>query len=342
MGDKPKDPVAEEIRSILSRRVSGYELLLLDYVTPLLHKELLDATKQNEEILQRPDPTTPQQQRAALQQLGHLDNLDEQISEHWKDLHRGIVPRTALFGNLIGYQWFLAKSIILDYAGHSQREINMDSWVSRRIEELDLPQKTGGESKNDRDSRIYQQTIATPIKELMLDQGHVEKRIRLAAAEPYPTGQIYRLIDECDWSTLAMMLSRDRELAVTLYSGKPLDPKSYDDNIAKIVLREMDEVRDRYFTELSSPSTYTTSKHAQERSARKEAGLPLEPVTRRRQEGDWVSAAAKGIFNKVVSSLGLGAGARPGPSVYPSPSGDSSRPSIDSTTHLLSSKDRQD
>ncbi|KAI3392078.1 hypothetical protein diail_6184 [Diaporthe ilicicola] len=341
MGDKTHGTAAQEIRLILSGRVGGYQLLLLDYLTPLFHKELLDAIKQHEEMLQRPDPTISEQQRA-LRQLGHLNSIDTQLSEHWKDLHTGLVSRTALFANIIRYQGFLATSILLDYTGHSLQEAGFDSWVSSQIETLDVHQKTAEESKKDLDIKLYRQTVATPIKELMLDQDHVERRIRIAAAKPYPTGEIYRLIDECNWSALAMMLIRDRELAVTLYSQKPLDPNSYNDNIAKTVFRKMDEIRDRYFTELPSPSTYTTSKYAQERSARKAAGLPLPPEPSRHSEGDWALAAAKGVYNKVISSLGMGAGASPGPSRHSMPSGDSPRPSIDSTTHLLSSKNRRD
>lgn len=311
---------------------------MLDYVTPLLHKRLLDAIKQHEEMLQRPDLTT-QEQESAHRHLGHLDILDAQVSHHWKSLHSDVVSRTALFANIIGYQGFLARSILFDYAGLSQREIGLDSWLSGKIETLDLHQKALGESKKDSDIKLYHQMITTPIKELMLDQGHVERRTRIATAEPYSTGEIYRLIDECDWSILALMLIRDGELAITLFSQKPLDPGSYDDGIAKAVFRKMDEIRDRYFTELQTPSSYTTSKHAQDRSARKEAGLPLAPGPSRHSEGDRVLAAAKGVFSKVINRLGMGTGASPGPGGHSRPSGDSARQSMDSTSHLLSSKE---
>jgi hypothetical protein len=337
MSGKSHSTVAQEIRAILSGRVVGYQLLLLDYLTPLFHKELLDATKEHEEMLQRPDPSPSERQRA-LQHLGHLDSIDEQLSEHWKVLHTGLVFRTALFANLIGYQGFLATSILLDYTGHSPQEAGLESWVSGKIETLNDYRKTGN---SDHNTKMYQQTVAIPIKELMLDQDHVERRIRIAAAEPYATGEIYRLIDKCDWSTLAMMLVNDRELAVTLYGQKPLDPNSYNENVAKNVLRKMDEIKDRYFAELLSPSTYAISKYAQERSAAKAAGRPLPPESSRHSEGDWASQAAKGVYKKIIGSLGLGAGTSPRPNIRPGPpSGDSPRPSMDSTTHLLPPKNR--
>lgn len=340
MGDRQNDTAAQEIRLILSSRVTGYQLLLLDYVTPLLRKELQDATKQHEEMLQKPDPTTPSEERDALRQLGHLDSLDDQLSKHWEELHQGLVYRTALFANIMAYQGFLSTTILLDYTGRSLREAGLDSWALGRTEMLDIHEKGVGESQ--KDIKLYQQMVATPIRELMVDQGHVERRIRIAAAEPYPTGEIYRLVDECDWSTLAVMLVRDRELATTVYGEKPLDRNSYNENVAKTVFLKMDEIRDRYFIEISSPSTYTTSKHAQERTARKQAGLPLAPEPVRQSDGDWAFAAAKGVYNKVISSLGMGARASTGSSVHSRPLGDSPRPSMDSTSHLLSSKSRRD
>lgn len=337
MSDKSHSTTAQEVRSILSQRVAGYQILLLDNLTPLFHKELQDATKLHEEILERPDPTISEQQRT-LTQLAHLDSIDAQLMEHWKDLHTSLISRTALLANIMAYQGFLATSILLDYAGHSPREAGLESWVSGRVETLDKHYSTG--DKNDKDIRLYQQMVATPIKEMMLDQAHVEKRIRTAAAEPYPTGEIYRLIDECDWSNLATMLINDRKLAETLHGQKPLDPKSYNDKTSKIVLRKMDEIRDTYFTDLSAASTYTPSKHAKDLSARKAAGLHIPSELNRYADGDWAVPTAKGVFNKVLGSLGLGAGTSPTSAGQSGSSRASSRLSTDSKTQLLASRNK--
>lgn len=334
MSDRSHSTTAQEVRSILSQRVAGYQILLLDNLTPLFHKELQHATKLHKEILERPDPTIPEQQ-GALTQLAHLDSIDAQLMEHWKDLHTSLISRTALLANIMAYQGFLATSLLLDYAGHSPREAGLESWVSGRVETLGKHYSTG--DKSDKDIKLYQQMVATPIKEMMLDQSHVEKRIRTAAAEPYPTGEIYRLIDECDWPNLAAMLVDDRKLAETLYGQKPLDPKSYNDKISKIVLRKMDDIRDRYFTDLS---TATSSKHAKDLSARKAAGLPIPSEFSRHQDGDWAVPTAKGVFNKVFSSLGLGAGTSATSAGQSGSSRSSSRLSTDSKTQLLASRNK--
>lgn len=173
-----------------------------------------------------------------------------------------------------------------------------------------------------------------------MDQEHVEKRIKIAAAQTYPTGEIYRLTDECDWANLAAMLIDDRKLAVTVYEQKPLDPKSYNDNISKIVLRKLDEIRSRYFTEPSTASRYATSKHSKDLPARKAAGLPISTNPNRHSEGDWAVTTAKGVFNKVISSLGLGAGTSPTSTGQSGPSNASPRPSSDSTTRPLGPRNR--
>lgn len=181
----------------------------------------------------------------------------------------------------------------------------------------------------------------------MLDHNHVEKRIRIAAAQPYPTREIYRLIDECDWRNLGTinlgtMLIDDRKLAITQCGQKPLDPKFDNQHFCKIALRKMDEVRDRYFSELSSQSIYTTSKHTKDRSARKAAGLPLSPEPGRGHEGNWASATAKDAYSKVISSLGLETGTGPGPIVHFGYLDGSPKYSKNSTTRLLSSKEKWD
>lgn len=68
----------------------------------------------------------------------------------------------------MGYQGFLATSILLDYAGHSSREAGLESWVSSHVETLDRHYSTG--DKADKVTKLYQQTVASPIKEMMLDQ----------------------------------------------------------------------------------------------------------------------------------------------------------------------------
>jgi hypothetical protein len=303
-----------------------------DYLTPIFHTELLHARKLLEETLQHPDPTIFEQPHAS-RLVENLDITNEQLTEHWDNLHTSIRPRISLLSST-AYQQFLAMLLLTDYSGHSQREAIPVIWISKLIAILNKDYCTAEKFTDNVINELYLQVITTPIKEMMLDQNNIEKRIRIAAAQQYPTGEIYRLIDECDWPNLATMLVEDRRLAVTLRDQQSVDPTFDIGQISKLALREMDETRDRYFSELSRPFTYTTSKHARDRSARKAAGLPLssEPPSRHSM-GEWASAAAKGVYKEFIGSLGLGtATSRPRPTVPSGSSDGSSRSSTRSTS----------
>lgn len=340
MDDKASGTAAQEVRSVLNDRVLRYQTLLSDNLTPLFYKELQEATRLHEDMLQRPDPTIVEQQNT-LEQLTNLDNIDAKLREHWKELHTSLDSRTYLLANTMLFQEFLARSMLFDYSGRSPREVGLDHWKSPMVEYLNLHYGVG--DKSDEDISLYQRTFAGPLKEMMLDKDHVEHRMTLAAARPtYPTGAIYRLTDQCDWPSLASILIKDRELAVVLYSQKPLKSHFYDDNIRKIVLRNIDEVRDKYFTELSSASTYTISKRAKELSVKRTTGQPPSSELNRLSEVDSAVATAKGIYNRAISSLGLGGTATSLRSIVQSGSSSraSSRASMDSTAQLIGSRNK--
>ncbi|ROW10557.1 hypothetical protein VMCG_01937 [Cytospora schulzeri] len=351
MADKSSSITAQQVRSILEQRVAGYQLLLYDNPTPLFNKELLNAIKLHEEALQRPDPSTFAEEKLVLEQLMLLHNVDKGIMEHWKELHKSPNFRTALLAAMFGYQNFFTLKLLLDYAGKSQNVT--DLWLSNRLKTIDAYYSVADKSKTDKtetDIESYKQSVTKPLKELMLNQVHVEKRIKIAAASN-PTGDIYPLIDQCNWPNLAAMLISDRELAEALFSGKPLDPQLYNDDVSKVVLQNMDRVKSKYFTDLSTPSTYTLSKHAKELSAKKAAQAarqssgqpPLSPATIQHSEDSSAVTAAKNIYNKVVNGLGLGGTGRSlRDTVQPDLSAALSRVSLSSTTPLIDPRKKED
>lgn len=131
MGDKSHSTTAQDTRSILSRRVAGINCFCArwtNYLKPLFHEELLDATKLHEEILEHPDPTIFEHPHA-LRQLKHLDSIDATLTEHWQDLHTSLHSREVLLANILGFQRFLAKSIMMDYAGSPLRDAVLEPWA---------------------------------------------------------------------------------------------------------------------------------------------------------------------------------------------------------------------
>lgn len=176
--------------------------------------------------------------------------------------------------------------------------------MSSTVEILNKYSNTG--ERSDEDVQLYEEWIVTPIKETMLDQGHVKKRLRLAAEQRRPSSEIYRLINECDWPSLATMLIEDRKAILTLRDQKVPGEDWNIRSICDTALLEMDKIRDRYFMSLTSASTYAMNRRARGRSARKAAGLPLHPEKPgwHLRMGQAASMAAKSLCDTIIGTVG--------------------------------------
>lgn len=311
MEEELSKAIFEEIRSQLRDRVAGYQLLLLEYQTPLFRNELLDAIKLHEEAVQRPDPTPAERERV-LDQLGVLNNMDDRLRGHWKELQKSMGSRTLLLTNIAHYQRSSGAWLMVDYTGKPAGRLY--DWASGLVELIDNVSSSGVGSI-DEDFKQYQRTFVRPLKEMMLNHDHIETRLRAAATgSTHPAGEIFRLIDQCDWTNLAAAVVNDRKLAVTLFGAKQLNNGCWSLQFGKLVLQKIDRIGGKYFTELSTPSRYTLSKRARVLSAKKAAhvarhssSIPPSPASDRHGEDSAAAAIApKGVFDKVVSGLGLG------------------------------------
>lgn len=345
MGDQGSQTITQEIRSDLSVRITSYKLLLLDYETPLFHNELLDAIKLHEEALQRPEPT-PAERGRVVDQLGVLDKMNDRLDKHWRELQKSMNARVTLLANIATYQRYLGLLLLLDYIGKHAGEYQ--DWAATLVRHID--NVTGGIGSVDEDFRLYQQTIVCPIREMMLDREHVERRLRAAArGSTHPAGEFHRMIDECDWPSLALALVNDRKLAATLFGAKQLNEGFWKPETGKLALEKIDSMRDKYFTELSTPTKYTLSRRARDlslkkaaRDARRSSSPPAtSPASDRHAEESPAVAAAKGVCNKVFGGLGL---ARAGVSlrsiVHRGSTATAPEGSLGSTTQLIDSKEK--
>lgn len=341
--EKGTHTITEEVRSTLRLRIDCYQTLLLEYQTPLFRNELLDAIKLHEEALQRPEPTAAECQRV-LDQLMVLDNMNDRLNKHWEKLHTSLTSRIILLDSISEFSRLLGSCLILGYAG-AQSIGKLHHGASTYVTILD--EFRCGEGAVEANIRIYRKISRHPLKEMMLNRHHVEKRLRMAAAGPsYPTGEIHRLIDQSDWPNLAASVVNDREMALVVFGSKPLDPDFWEDRISKIALRSIDDLRDKYFAELSSQTTYTLTKLSRElevkqaaRAAHKSSPSPLSSASIRHSEGSTAVTAAKSVYNKVVSSLGLGRTLSSLRSmVHRGPSKATPQTSLDSKTHLIGGK----
>lgn len=343
MEEKRSQPLSEDVRSELRVRVVGYELLLLEYQTPLFRNELLDAIKLHEEAIHRPDPTPAERERVA-DQLGVLDKMDGRLHKHWKELQKSMSSRTALLANIANYQRYLGAFLMIEYTGRAI--VKHHDWASDHVKTID--DVGSGVGNIDQDFRLYQQTFVRPLKEMMLSHDHVERRLRAASAgSRHPEGEIHRLIDQCDWPNLAAAVVNDRELAVTLFGAKQVNKEIWSPQFRRSVLQHIEGIRDKYFAELSTPTKYTLSKRARDLSAKKaaRAARHSSPSPRSlasvRHTGDSSAvAAAKTVYIKVVSGLRLGrTGSKPKSIIHHGTSTNSPEAGLDSTTQLIEEKE---
>ena len=344
MGRKSLDTAAQEIQSTLKKRIARYYFLQRDTLTPLLHKELADALKLHEEGLQHLELITVEQD-GALDKFKVLDEVDDRLTGHWERLHGDMKSRAALVANMFCYQQFLTVKLLSDYGGLPPKPLSQ--WFSDRIATIEKHYSATDKSDTDADS--YEKTVVQPLEELMLNRYHVEKRMRTAATVPsYPTGDVHRLIDQCDWKDLAATLANDRELAVTLFSAEPVEPGLWDDNTSKLALRLIDDIQGKYYARISSPSLYVANKRARDLSAKKAAqnthqpsGHQPSPATTQHGEVSPAATAAKNIYHKAVRRLRLG-GKGPGLRCLdrPDPSAASTGASLDSTAHLIDLREK--
>lgn len=314
----------EEARDQIRIRLAGYRLLLSEYHTPLFHNELLDAIKLHEEALSHPDPTPAQRERLR-DQLGVLDNMNERLQKRWRGLHRRMSSHQSLLAGISNFQRYLGAWLMLDYSGKHKHAGKRYDWASDIVEAID---DVGGDSSGsdgdgdgsgggEEDFRVYHRMFVRPVREMMLDQDHVETRLRAASTgSSHPAGEIYRLIDECEWQALAAHVVNDRRLAVTLFGARQVNKDFWSAQFGKNVLRLIDGVRNKYFTELETWEKYTLSRRARDLSFKKVAAraaarippsTPPSPPASARQAGDSAAAAArKSVFGKFVRGLGLG------------------------------------
>lgn len=290
-------PNAQQVRQVIEQRLSRYRVLFFDCMTPSLKKELRHAIKLHTEVLQLPQPKVGDLHRV-LKRLTELDDLDDRLMEHWAKVHRDLVSRSSLLVNMALFQAFIAAKLLGDYTGKAS---TASPWVLSQasIVEEQSTQQTGDNPSS------YQTHVVLPVEEILLDPKHVGEKLKSAATpQKHPGSDVQKLIDECDWPSLAATLVKDRELAVELFQQSPLDPEAFDSNTSKKVLRRIDDITAKYFTELSSPSKYTLNNHAVQKSAGRASGnkdLTSPDII----DEPTLVAGARSLFDKLTNGLGL-------------------------------------
>jgi hypothetical protein len=296
-----------DIRQLIQRRIINFDILLSDNLTPLLREEICHAIELHSEALQHPngDPY-----------LKDLDDLNDQLMEHWNKVYGNLISRAYLSQDIIMFRQFLIAKLL---EGYTNEPCTVDEWV---LNQAKCVIKQGDHAMAKDGSVVdttYQVHVVFPLEEMMLSRDHVENKLRAAAiGQGHSGSDIQPLIDRRDWLNLAMVLTNDRDLALKLFERQPSgisDPKTYGR-----ISQGIDQIAGKYFTELLDSSTFTISMHAREMSAgpassQYNIGSPPAPLTIRpsnsRPHSEDPSSRngwTWGIFGTIVSGLG---GAKP-------------------------------
>jgi hypothetical protein len=152
----------------------------------------------------------------------------------------------------------------------------------------------------------YQTAIVLPVEEILLDPNYVGEKLKAAATpQKHPGGDVQRLIDECDWASLAAALVRDRELAVELSQKPPVDRGRYefDPNMSNKILRRINNIAPKYLTELPSPSQYTLNNRAVRKPAGRVSGTknPTSSDVMLGREEPTLVTGARSLFAKLTN-----------------------------------------
>lgn len=273
--------------------------------TPSLREDILHAIKVHKEALEQPNLDRPFVKK--------LDSLQDQIEEHWSRVYKSCIDHSNFMAHLAQYQLFFTELLLSEYTGAAFSDTQTIEWLHRSATHI----KKAATDVSDEFRAVFNESIVSPVEELLLNRPHVEMRMLLAAANtdrPPPLGgHIQYLIKHGHWQDLAKYLYHDRELALGLFKYQPIVQGLFDDGRPDRVLQGITSIQDKYFTDISSPTEYTTSKYTKDLETVKQTSDTSYKITatpsaveRHKPSGDSPSAriqAAMSIFNVIEGGI---------------------------------------
>lgn len=254
----------ELVKSTVSYRIKCLTIQerFVSGLPPLLLKEIRQALDLHSEAVKQPHLA------AKKELLGDLDKAHSRVSEHWCKVNKDYYASSALISDIGLHQLFLTRFLLDDYAptwfprGPKGTASEVHDWACRMAGLINACGVDGGDS--DDKNWEYQRSVVSPLEEMGLNRAHVEDKIRaLAAAQPgHSCNFVQRIIRQHDWQTLAEVLLNDRELVIDLFEPPPVLKGLFDKPTRTAILKSIDHLTSKYFTELSGPTRYTLSIHA--------------------------------------------------------------------------------
>lgn len=267
----------ELYRTTLEARIAHWRIQLQqERLTPMLQLEMLGAIQLTNEAMQKPRAS------ANAEVVESLETLHNDITEHWCKVFKNPEDRSILMANISHYEVVFTGMLYEDYVSQSANVLESllpgDEWFSNVSSQVQQHRELMRNSKSNHEQgtslnedKDYQENILFPLEEMCLGSlvSHAENRLCTTAAArqagaQYTGAYVPRLIQACDWQSLAETLIYDRELVTELcsYATIQLNWEWLKKKLLPQVLRTMDELERKYFTDLSSPTSYSISAHA--------------------------------------------------------------------------------
>ena len=230
-------------------RIRILKILLYDRQTPFLRTEIHHVIALYSKA----------SKRSYVEQ--DIETLYDRIAEDWTRIHKTLHSKAYLTEHIISFHQFLTSMLLADYAA---QPFAISPWVSIRAD-IVKQHRAGARYNQD----VYQDCILFPVKQMMLNQDHVEKKL-LAISENHSTpGHIQHLIGRKDWPNMTIAIRNDRDLAISLFADEPFYHSLVNGTTLRKILKGIDKIEAKYLAMLGSISS---SSHTREESSGQSGG----------------------------------------------------------------------
>jgi len=231
-----------QTRDVILARIANFGFLLQQNPTPLLREELNRAITLHHNAFESSDIN---------QFVPDLNASHAHLEGHWARLYSDMLTTASLLWDMNMFEHFLSSKLLEDYANEPfevlGRELSLAECTAKQHARRP---STGNDTASDKE---YRDHVVFPLEEFMLDREHVESKLRaVATRRGCPGSDIQPLIDACDWTRLAAVLTNDRDIILRLEERSACSKET-----SKKILTGINRVQNKHFTSLSSPSAFT-------------------------------------------------------------------------------------
>jgi len=245
------------LRETALRRILGFTFLLHQNPTPLLQEQLSHAIVLHTRALDNTEFSNKSI-------CDDLDTAYKLVEEHWTRLHANMGILTTLLWDINLLEQFLRSKLLEDYANEPYevrgRMLSLAECTARPTQQRLSPHT----EEDDYSDKYYQEHIIFPLEESKLERAHVEDKLRaVAARHGRPGNDIQPLIEAREWKALAVVLTNDRKLTITLIQRSALSRQGSDRILAGI-----NQIQNAHFESISSASEFTLRNKSQSSTIR--------------------------------------------------------------------------